>query len=105
MARGRRSDSTGQRRAAGNADNRSQHEDVITITSAVVPKDAEEHFGLHLIQVPNHHAADAVERDRLLRCPAGPEDCCVVRSVSDDGRMSSVVHSIGREQLTVRGEI
>lgn len=50
-------------------------------------------------------SCDAVERDRLLRCTAGSEDCCVVRSVSDDDRMLSVVHSIGREQLTVRGEI
>jgi hypothetical protein len=37
----------------------------------------------------------------MFRSPTDPEECCICRSVKADGEASSVIQSIGREQLKV----
>ena len=40
-----------------------------------------------------------------LRLPAQPEDCCVCRSVRNDGIATSVIQSISRDQMTSQGSL
>ena len=39
-----------------------------------------------------------------LRVPTQPEDCCICRSVQNDGIASSVIQSISRDQITANGQ-
>jgi hypothetical protein len=41
----------------------------------------------------------------IFRSPSDPEECCIVRSVQADGEASSVIQSIGREELKVADEM
>jgi len=76
-------------------------EDVVTIA---VPDDRDVDSAMLIIDISLDHAGDVIERAELLRRPTVPEDCCVVRTVFSEGRTSSVVYSIDREQLTLREE-
>lgn len=48
-----------------------------------------------------HNFASAEATD--LRVPTQPEDCCICRSVQNDGRATSVIQSISRDQITANG--
>ncbi len=49
----------------------------------------------------NHHFPAAQLMD--LRIPTQPEDCCICRSVHNDGTASSVILSVRRDQITPSG--
>lgn len=62
----------------------------------------QEESGVQLFEFPHSEVGHTSNRAALLRSPTFPEECCVCRTVFREGDSSSLMHSIGREQLTTR---
>lgn len=77
---------------------RSGHDDSVTIEPTPISDPAR----LHLLPMAPDAASRLSLRPCTLRSPSAPEACCVTRTMFSEGRLASMVHSVGPDQLSVR---
>lgn len=60
--------------------------------------------GATAITIPRPDADWPLNNAATLRVPIAPEECCIARSVSNNGTETSVIQSVGRHQLEISGD-
>jgi len=78
---------------------------VVVSSSLVLAEPDSGGTGIQLFEFPHKEPGHVVDASELLRRPKQPEECCVCRTVFSEGDSSSIIHSIGGQQLTVRDGI